>query len=137
MKDSIRVEKLELPSTLKNVTKLEDFIENIFLYNNYISLSHGNILIPIVEAFNNAVLHGNKLDETKTVSISMEITDDFIVFSISDQGNGFEHNNIPDPTLPSNLERINGRGIYLMKCLTDSVVFDNYGSQVHLKFNLK
>ena len=43
---------------------------------------------------------------------------------------------IPDPTLPDNINKITGRGLYLMKTLSDELIFENGGSTVTLVFNL-
>ena len=56
--------------------------------------------------------------------------------TIIDQGNGFDYKNIPDPTAPENVEKISGRGIFLMVKLADKIVFNNEGRVVNLTFNL-
>jgi len=53
-----------------------------------------------------------------------------------DQGIGFDHHNIPDPTSPENLEKIDGRGIFLMESLSDEILYLEDGRIVELKFNL-
>ena len=55
---------------------------------------------------------------------------------MADEGEGFDYTHIPDPTLPDNLTKDAGRGLYLMKTLTDELVFENDGSKVTLVFNL-
>ncbi|MCR5696941.1 MAG: ATP-binding protein, partial [Marinilabiliaceae bacterium] len=59
-----------------------------------------------------------------------------IVYTITDSGNGFDYNNIPDPTAPENVDKVCGRGIYLMKLLSDKIEFSNEGRVVSLTFNL-
>ena len=53
-----------------------------------------------------------------------------------DEGNGFDYNSVPDPTLPENLEKLSGRGIFLMKSLADDVIFEEKGKIIKLKFSL-
>ena len=57
-------------------------------------------------------------------------------WTIEDQGIGFDHKNIPDPTSPENVEKINGRGIFLMERLSDEILYLEEGRIVELKFKL-
>ena len=52
-----------------------------------------------------------------------------------DQGIGFDFTNLPDPTSPENLEKENGRGIFLMKNLSDDLVYEDNGSTCKIFFN--
>lgn len=96
---------------------------------------YGKILIASIEGVNNAIVHGNKLDESKTVKINIKICDKKICITISDQGKGFDPNKIPDPTIPENIENISGRGVFLMKKLSDEITFENNGTTVKMIFN--
>jgi serine/threonine-protein kinase RsbW len=57
-----------------------------------------------------------------------------IKFIVKDEGRGFNYENLPDPTAPENLEKIGGRGIFLMKHLSDEVQFKEQGRIVELSF---
>ena len=59
-----------------------------------------------------------------------------LVFTISDEGNGFDLATVPDPTLPENLENIKGRGIFLIRNLADKVTFEDRGAIIIIYFNL-
>ena len=59
-----------------------------------------------------------------------------ISFVIKDEGPGFDESKIPDPTSPENLDNIKGRGVFLIKNLTDNVKFRKKGSEIELVFNL-
>ncbi|HJZ41968.1 MAG TPA: ATP-binding protein [Bacteroidales bacterium] len=98
---------------------------------------YGNILITALEAANNAILHGNKLDENKNVIITVRIEEKKLLIKIEDEGNGFDYKNVPDPTAPENIENVNGRGIFLMEKLSDQIEFTRNGATVELEFNLK
>jgi serine/threonine-protein kinase RsbW len=98
---------------------------------------YGNILIAVTEAVNNAIQHGNKSNPDKLVEMGFELKDNNIVFTVRDQGDGFDPANIPDPTDPANLEKLNGRGVFLMKNLADGVEFADNGRMVQLKFSPK
>ena len=125
---------IEIPSLSENIRMIESFIDNArekFSLNDDI---YGNIMIAITEAVNNAIKHGNKGDSSKNVSLSLQLEDSLIKFRIQDQGTGFDYDNLPDPTSPENIEKPGGRGIFLMKHLSDEVEFREGGRIVELSF---
>ena len=127
---------LEIPSLPDNVRIVESFIDNSkekFKFNDDI---YGNVMIAVTEAVNNAIQHGNKKDKNKNVLLSMEYTEDKLKFRIEDQGEGFDYDNIPDPTSPEHLEEANGRGVFLMKTLSDELHFSENGRIALLTFYL-
>lgn len=77
--------------------------------------------LAIRESVANAVKHGNKFDETKDVEIRLESTTDEFGITVRDYGNGFEVEEIPDPTDPANLLKVTGRGILFMRSFMDEV----------------
>ncbi|MEY4110166.1 MAG: hypothetical protein RLZZ46_520, partial [Bacteroidota bacterium] len=95
---------------------------------------YGNILVAVTEAVNNAIQHGNKFDPAKEIEVEYEKKKNSLVFRITDQGQGFDFTTIPDPTDPENLEKINGRGVFLMFKLADKVNFKENGRVVELSF---
>lgn len=127
---------LSIPSKIENLRIVERAIDEISTDYNLNSEMYGNILIATIEAANNAILHGNKLDENKNVNILFNVDDKMLKITVKDQGNGFDYNNIPDPTSPENIEKINGRGVFLMERLTDNIMFYENGSKVEMIFNL-
>lgn len=102
-------------------------------------LSHENdlfwIRLALDEAINNAIIHGHSesLERfEKNFRIKYSIGPGRIVITVEDSGDGFDHQNLPDPTADENLLSINGRGIYIMKKVMDEVVFNERGNQVSL-----
>jgi serine/threonine-protein kinase RsbW len=89
-----------------------------------------------MEATNNAIIHGNNSDPNKNVKIEIQMLEKELKVLIEDQGIGFDHKNIPDPTAPENVEKINGRGIFLMERLSDEILYLEEGRIVELKFKL-
>ena len=77
--------------------------------------------MAVREAVTNAVVHGNKLDETKFVELSLKALPDALEISVHDQGSGFNPNNIPDPTREENILKTSGRGIFFMRNFMDEV----------------
>jgi len=126
----------DIPSKIENLRIVEKAVDEISGDYNLSSELYGNILIATIEAANNAILHGNKLDENKKVNIKFKIEDKFLKVIVRDQGTGFDYKHIPDPTAPENIEKINGRGVFLMERLSDKILFTDNGSQVELIFNI-
>lgn len=127
---------LQITSKIENLRKVEKLVDEISAEYNISSDLYGNILIAALEAANNAILHGNKLDEKKLVNIEITKEENILKIKIDDEGNGFDYKNIPDPTAPENIENVNGRGIFLMEKLSDKLEFSNNGSRVELEFKL-
>lgn len=130
------VKSIKVDSTIDNLTRVESFIDEVCLEMNVRDESYGNVLIAVTEAFNNAVQHGNGNDVSKSVVVNATSDGVTMQLSITDEGVGFDYDNLPDPTAPENLEKENGRGVFLMKSLADDVEFDQKGSLVRLIFNL-
>ena len=127
---------LRLSSDPRNVARVEAFVERIANQYKIAPDMYGNILISLTEAVNNAIIHGNGNDETKTVEVLLKETEDTIALRVRDEGRGFDFNNLPDPTAPENLTTIGGRGVFLMHQLSDSVDYEDNGSTVEMRFRL-
>jgi len=93
-----------------------------------------NILISLTEAVNNAIKHGNRSDHSKVVYIETRRRIDRVCCIITDEGNGFDYQSLPDPTTPDNIEKIGGRGVFLMQQLSDHIKFHDNGSTVEMEF---
>ena len=126
--------KIVIPSITENIRIIESFIDNAKEKFRLDDDIYGNIMIAVTESVNNAILHGNKNDRTKNVTLSLSLNKNVINFKIKDEGIGFNFHNLPDPTSPQNIDKPSGRGIFLMKHLSDEVNFSNNGSLVELSF---
>ena len=89
-----------------------------------------NFRVGLSEALANAMLYGNSRDPHKRVRIEARLSADAIVMRVTDQGRGFDPENVPDPTLPANLTRAGGRGIFLIRKLMDRVEFNERGNSI-------
>lgn len=129
---------IKFKSQPENLTLVEDFIERICEDNNIGADVFGNILVSVTEAVNNAIYHGNKSNEDKFVTLSFVLDTELkkASFIIEDEGNGFDYNNLPDPTAPENITMIGGRGVFLIKQLADWVIFNKDGSELELQFKV-
>jgi serine/threonine-protein kinase RsbW len=124
-------------SKIENLRKVEKFVDEISTECNLNSEVYGNLLIATLEGANNAIVHGNKLNENLLVKISASFEDYVLKLRIEDKGPGFDYINIPDPTAPENIENVSGRGVFLMSKLSDKIAFFDKGATVELYFNLK
>ena len=125
---------IQIPSIIENIRMIESFIDNAKERFHLDEDLYGNIMIAVTEAVNNAIKHGNSNNSSKNVFLSLTLNDNLLRFVIKDEGLGFDHNNLPDPTAPENLEKPGGRGIFLMKHLSDEVEFIENGKTVELRF---
>jgi len=124
-----------IKSNPENLRLVEKFVDDISEELGLSDEVYGNILIATLEAANNAIVHGNKLQEDLNVEIVMDESEVGISVSVKDFGKGFNPKLVPDPTSPDNLEMENGRGVFLMSKLTDSIEFLENGTLVKLNFN--
>lgn len=128
--------EIRFQSKIENINIVEKLVDDISAQQNLSSEIYGNLLVAMVEAVNNAIIHGNKLDETKEVVVDYGIDGGFFWFNVKDQGPGFDFNSLPDPTLPENIEKPHGRGIFLMSHLVDEIAFEDKGTKVCLRIKI-
>lgn len=126
--------KLNIPSSYEHLADVERMIEDVCDHFRVNEDYFGNILVAVTEAVNNAIQHGNKSNPGKKIEIEFSSRGNELCFRIKDEGEGFDYNNLPDPTDPQNIEKINGRGVFLMKNLADDVNFFENGRIVELNF---
>lgn len=125
---------IQIPSMMENIRMIESFIDNAKEKFHLEDDIYGNIMIAVTEAVNNAIKHGNDGDKLKNVFLSLTLEESIIKFIVKDEGRGFDFENLPDPTSPENIEKPGGRGIFLMKHLSDEVRFKDGGKVVEMSF---
>ncbi|MFC5284440.1 ATP-binding protein [Pedobacter alpinus] len=126
---------LQLPSNSESVAVLENFVDDLVAQLEIGEDVYANLMTCLNEAITNAIYHGNKQDPTKKVYVNLEvILNKRLVFTIADEGDGFDFTQIPDPTDLENLEKLTGRGVYIMKRLADQCIFNTKGNEVELHF---
>jgi serine/threonine-protein kinase RsbW len=127
---------LSFTSQPENIKLVEAFIDQTRAKFDITDDVYGNIMIAVTEAVNNAILHGNNANPTKQVQVRLEMDDTQAHFSIMDEGDGFDHTTLPDPTSPEFVDLPGGRGIFLIRHLADEVKFDKDGTDVRITFYL-
>jgi serine/threonine-protein kinase RsbW len=128
--------KIILKSAISEFTNLELLVEEMLLTHRISDDIYGNILVSLSEAFNNAIQHGNNNNADKNVIISVIVESQEVTFEIEDQGEGFNYHEIPDPTDNENIEKLSGRGLFMIFALCDHVNFNEKGNKITLSFNL-
>lgn len=127
--------KVFLESKVQEVSKVEGIVNEIFEKYHINPEIFGNVLIALTECVNNAIRHGNKEDNSKKVVIDSFFNNSKLEISVLDEGVGFNPDILPDPTDPKYIEEPCGRGVFLIKSLSDEVKFENNGTLIKIMFN--
>lgn len=125
---------LQLPSKRDSITQLETLIEDIADKHQISEDTFANMMTCLNEVVINAIVHGNKLDPDKKVIVNAEVDGRRVIWTITDEGEGFDYINLPDPTAEENLEKLTGRGVFIIKHLADQCIFNSSGNEVELHF---
>ena len=97
---------------------------------HYVEHDIFSIRLALEEALVNAIKHGNQLDPDKRVSVSYQISPERFDIRITDEGEGFNPEEVPDPTLPENIEKGCGRGVFLIREFMHEVIYHGRGNVV-------
>jgi serine/threonine-protein kinase RsbW len=127
---------ITISSNPNNILEVETYLKKMDLDFLFDAEKYADILISLTEAVNNAIIHGNKSDETKNVTIHVNTVERGISFCVVDEGHGFNHNYVPDPTCKENIDCCGGRGVHIMKALCDDISFNENGRSVEMFFDL-
>lgn len=135
--DNTSLYTIQLPSKIESITIVENFIDQLSTKYGFSDEIYANVLTCLSEAVINGIIHGNRLNPDKKVYINLEIIENKrLIFTISDEGDGFNFNNLPDPTAPENIENLSGRGVFIIKKLADQCIFNSKGNELELHFKI-
>lgn len=126
--------KISIPSLIENIKIIESFIDNAKENFEIHDDIYGNIMISVTECVSNAIIHGNQNNIEKLVHLELSVENNILRFIIKDEGEGFDQTELKDPTAPENIEKTGGRGIFLIKHLSDDVKFEENGKKTVLSF---
>ncbi len=118
------VYRLTIASSPKNIQKVETFLKKINQSVHLDEIQMHKLMVSLTEAVNNAIVHGNKSDDTKKVTLKCEVLPGWLMLEVLDEGAGFKPDKVKNPLSKRNLLRESGRGIFLMRTLMDKVEFD-------------
>jgi serine/threonine-protein kinase RsbW len=123
-----------MPSDIKAISPLVDRLMRLIEGSHCVCGEESSIEFALVEALNNAVVHGNRMDRQKLVQVLCCCeSGKGISVVVKDQGQGFDPNAVPDPTAAENIGADHGRGIWVMKSVMDEVFFERGGTEVRMR----
>ena len=128
------MESITINSDIEKLKVVETLVDTLSKKLGVSDEVYGKILISTVEAVNNAIIHGNKGDSNKMVSVYFSADGNVLDITVTDEGEGFEYGNLPDPTDPKNIENLHGRGVFLMRRLADAIEYNSSGNEVKMRF---
>lgn len=128
------MESITINSDIEKLRIVEALVDSLSKKLGISDEVYGKILISTVEAVNNAILHGNKGIASKMVVVDFKADGNWFEVAVSDEGDGFAYNSLPDPTDPANIENLHGRGVFIMRSLADAIEYNDTGNQVTMKF---
>ena len=130
-------QSLRLTSCPQTVSQVVNYVEKLSQSLRLSADRHFDVVTCVTEAVNNAIVHGNCRDEKKTVNISVKKEKDVVAVHVTDEGKGFDFRSLPDPTSPEYIEKVGGRGVFIMRQLTHNLQFRNNGTTVEMQFKIK
>jgi serine/threonine-protein kinase RsbW len=129
--DREAVISLRVPTDLQVVEEAVDLIARHCLASGLgAHTARFNLRVALSEALANAIVYGNGLDPSKSVDVRIEVATSDIAVHVCDEGPGFDHTTVPDPTLPERVDRPDGRGLFLIRQLVDNVSFNDRGNSI-------
>lgn len=127
---------LKMRSNAQSINQVTDLVAQVSETLRLTPDTFGNVLVSLTEAVNNAIIHGNKQDESKYVEVMMQQKADKLSVTVKDQGKGFDYSSVADPTEAANLCRCGGRGVFLMRQLSQNCKFSENGRVVNMEFDI-
>lgn len=122
-----------VPTKLDLISPLVDWLMNLITAAHCVQRNEGFVELALREALSNAMIHGNRLEASKLVHVQCCCDCTGVSAIISDEGQGFDPSNLPNPLAVENLSAEHGRGIHLMKLAMDEVSFERGGAEVHMR----
>jgi serine/threonine-protein kinase RsbW len=123
---------LELPSDLTLMNTVLEYLLDRVAKLGLIKVEQSNLFVALDEAFVNAVKHGNRSDPSKLLRVTAELSAHEAIFTVEDEGEGFDVTAIPDPRDPANLFKSNGRGVLLIYNIMDEVEYSERGTRLKM-----
>lgn len=132
---SKQIFRLSLNSTYEESEKVPDFVTDIQEKSNLKDDTTGNLMLLLSEAVTNAIVHGNKLDKSKKVEVEVQINSNTIISTVKDHGDGFNPQSTNNPLKEENLLKDSGRGIFLIREISDSVDYLENGTKIRFSLS--
>jgi serine/threonine-protein kinase RsbW len=128
-------EILVIKSDTSELKKVEYFLDSIFTRYNLSKKHFNKLYLCVSEAIINSIKHGNKNDLSKTVTLKINCSTNQLSVCIEDEGEGFDSREIQNPTVEENIRKESGRGIFIIKTITENIEFNEKGNCIQFKIN--
>lgn len=125
---------LVISSKLNQINEVRFFLDGIFAEFRLDRTLFNRVFLGVSEALSNSIIHGNRFDVNKNVTLRVFFQSDFLVIEVVDEGKGFTFDCINDPTKPVNLMNEKGRGIFLIRQLSDEMAYSDCGRKLLIKY---
>jgi serine/threonine-protein kinase RsbW len=139
VRDDARIIEVDIPSDVRHIEAVVELVQNECALMHFGARQLMlNVAVALTEALSNAILRGNNDDASKHVHLTARVTQARLVIEVQDEGTGFDLDQCTlDPTTPDNVDREDGRGLFLMRQLMDRVerFNDDHGNVVRLTLN--
>ena len=116
--------ELKLPSRIEAIGEAAEAATDAARRLGFADDALFGIELAVREAVTNAVVHGNRSDESKPVEVGLAGTDARLVVTVRDRGEGFDPSHVADPTAEENILKASGRGILFMRTFMDEVTWE-------------
>ncbi|QIA06533.1 ATP-binding protein [Draconibacterium halophilum] len=126
---------LVIKSISTEINNVEKFVKAIFNYHNIPKSCFNPVFLCISEAMTNSIVHGNKEDHQKTVELNIDCKSHLIQVRVTDEGEGFDIEKVPDPTHTDNLLKETGRGLHIIKSIAQNVKFNSKGNSLSFEIS--
>lgn len=121
---------LVIRSISTEIKRVEEFVKAIFNFHDMPEKCFNPVFLCISEATTNSIVHGNKEDHGKTVELNIDCKSHLIQVRVTDEGEGFDVEKVPDPTHKDNLLKETGRGLHIIKSIAQNVEFNDKGNSL-------
>jgi serine/threonine-protein kinase RsbW len=123
---------VKIASDIRNMRKVSLMIVDTLSHHHVAEDKVFDIRLCTEEAVRNAIVHGNNSNKRLSVEVRWRVEDGALLIEIEDEGKGFNHSTLADPTASENVERNCGRGVYLIKKLMDRVEYNSKGNCIRM-----
>lgn len=130
-KQQLRI-SLTLSSSMQLIYLLDTVISDILKEMKFDEEAQEHVNLAVIEAGTNAIKHGNKEDIDKTATFEFIIDEEKLTIIVTDEGEGFEREEVANPLDPENLLKSSGRGLFLMEACMDEVAYSENGTIVKM-----
>lgn len=131
-----KLDSLVLSSTFDELHRVEPYLQGLRENVEMNDEQFGRIMLTLSEAVTNAILHGNRQDPDKEVTVTSSHTGRTLTITVQDEGEGFDPEVLSDPLKEENLLNEGGRGVFLIKQYADRVSYSRNGTRLTITFEL-